>query len=67
MNSSFWHQILFGLMSEYLDIRLILEKCFHNSFVVKYHILAHHFAVSIIMFTTATNFLKLSIQYSIQL
>ena len=30
--------------NEYLDIRLLSEKCFHN--FVKYQILAHHFAVT---------------------
>ena len=37
---------LFSLTNEYPDICLLSEKCCHNSFLVKYQMLAHHFAVT---------------------
>ena len=33
-------------MNEYLDICLLSQKCCHTSFLMKYRILAHHFAVT---------------------
>ena len=38
-------EYLFNLTSKYLDIHMLLEKCCHNLFLVKYKILAHHFVV----------------------
>ena len=33
------------LTNEYPHIRLLAEKCCHNLFLLKYQMLAHHFAV----------------------
>ena len=46
MNSSFCCPDMLSLMNEYQDICLLSEKYYHNSFLVKNQMLAHHFAVT---------------------